>query len=156
MRRQKRSLITVKPWTGQSISQSDQSQLIWVRSVGHWFSYSCSKDALTPTVKLNGLAMKRGEMAIYKILDRKPMYNNQQYNSQVLSDPMKMKLFASFPTICPSCTRIIIRQSGVVLAFRSCSLSSYKSAKRSTHQRVEHDNRRSTRPHLPVRSLLSD
>ena len=27
--------------------------------------------------------MKRGEMAIYKILDRKPMYNNQQYNSQV-------------------------------------------------------------------------
>lgn len=39
-------------------------------------------DALTPTVKLNGLAMKRGESAIYKILDRKPMYNNQQYNSQ--------------------------------------------------------------------------
>ena len=27
--------------------------------------------------------MKRGESAIYKILDRKPMYNNQQYNSQV-------------------------------------------------------------------------
>lgn len=39
-------------------------------------------DALTPTVKLNGLAMKRGEMAIYKILDRKPMYNNYQNNSQ--------------------------------------------------------------------------
>lgn len=43
---------------------------------------SINMDALTPTVKLNGLAMKRGEMAIYKILDRKPMYNNQQYNSQ--------------------------------------------------------------------------
>ena len=45
-------------------------------------------DALTPTLKLNGLAMKRGEMAIYKILDRKPMYNNQQYNSQVWTDIM--------------------------------------------------------------------
>ena len=49
---------------------------------------SINMDALTPTVKLNGLAMKRGEMAIYKILDRKPMYNNQQYNSQVWTDIM--------------------------------------------------------------------
>lgn len=45
-------------------------------------------DALTPTVKLNGLAMKRGEMAIYKILDRKPMYNNYQNNSQVKYLPL--------------------------------------------------------------------
>lgn len=40
-------------------------------------------DALTPTVKLNGLAMKRGEMAHYKMIDRKPIFpNNQSYNPQ--------------------------------------------------------------------------
>lgn len=39
-------------------------------------------DALTPTVKLNGLAMKRGEMAHYKMIDRKPIYPNNQYNAQ--------------------------------------------------------------------------
>jgi double-stranded RNA-binding protein Staufen len=37
-------------------------------------------DALTPTVKLNGLAMKRGVMAAYKMVDRKPVYpNNSQF-----------------------------------------------------------------------------
>ena len=42
-------------------------------------------DALTPTVKLNGLAMKRGEMAHYKMVDRKPIFhNNQSYNPQVI------------------------------------------------------------------------
>lgn len=39
-------------------------------------------DALTPTVKLNGLAMKRGEMALYKMVDRKPVYPNNHYNAQ--------------------------------------------------------------------------
>jgi len=39
-------------------------------------------DALTPTVKLNGLAMKRGEMANYKMIDRKPIYPSNQYNAQ--------------------------------------------------------------------------
>ena len=43
----------------------------------------CS-DALTPTVKLNGLAMKRGEMVHYKMVDRKPIFhNNQSFNPQV-------------------------------------------------------------------------
>ena len=28
--------------------------------------------------------MKRGEMAQYKMIDRKPIYPNNQYNSQVL------------------------------------------------------------------------
>jgi len=45
-------------------------------------------DALTPTVKLNGLAMKRGEMAHYKMVDRKPIFhNNQSFNPQ-FSDGM--------------------------------------------------------------------
>ena len=58
-----------------------------------------NSDALTPTVKLNGLAMKRGEMAIYKILDRKPMYNNYQNNSQVNFCLYYCNIFRSYDSI---------------------------------------------------------
>ncbi|KAM4705876.1 double-stranded RNA-binding protein Staufen homolog 2 isoform 3-T3 [Rhinophrynus dorsalis] len=40
-----------------------------------------SKGSITPTVELNGLAMKRGEPAIYRPLDPKPVPNNRtNYN----------------------------------------------------------------------------
>ena len=81
--RLKKSSILVKRWTDQSISLSVQKLSIWVSPSFKNAHFTFFLDALTPTVKLNGLAMKRGESAIYKILDRKPMYNNQQYNSQV-------------------------------------------------------------------------
>lgn len=35
----------------------------------------CYTGSITPTVELNGLAMKRGEPAIYRPLDPKPMPN---------------------------------------------------------------------------------
>lgn len=42
----------------------------------HCHSYLLSyAGSITPTVELNGLAMKRGEPAIYRPLDPKPMPN---------------------------------------------------------------------------------
>lgn len=35
----------------------------------------CSSGSITPTVELNGLAMKRGEPAVYRPLEPKPLHN---------------------------------------------------------------------------------
>lgn len=36
------------------------------------FSLEASNSSVTPTVELNALAMKRGELAVYRPIERKP------------------------------------------------------------------------------------
>ncbi len=76
------------------------SQLFWNRVCTRWSIYFLFAGSITPTVELNGLAMKRGEPAIYRPLDPKPIPNYRanynfrgMFNQRYVLQPVHMWFF---------------------------------------------------------------